>query len=182
MKRIFILVMAVFMLSSITAFAGDIPENYLMRDDIQMFFGEVVYYHPDKDVPSIQVSPVKKIKGDVKEGTLQSYTNPNVYGGIKLKQDEIYLFAFYDDTNGLDVFEVTTYNTKTLKLKNVSGDMWERMEKYLNDGEYGVAEIEDRKSPEEKRKTNSTTIAVIVALAVVFTGGTLAIKKKHTKE
>ncbi len=181
MKRIFILVMAVFMLSSITAFAGDIPESYL-SDDVQMFFCEVVYYHPDKEVPSIQVSPVKKIKGDVKEGTLQSYTNPNVYGGIKLKQDEIYLFAFYDDTNGLDVFEVTTYNTKTLKLKNVSGDMWERMEKYLNDGEYGVAEIEDRKSPEEKRKTNSTTIAVIVALAVVFTGGTLAIKKKHTKE
>ncbi len=181
MKKIFMLVMAIFMLSSITAFAGDIPESYL-SDDVQMFFGEVVYYHPDKEVPSIQVSPVKKINGDVKEGTLQSYTNPNVYGDIKLKQDEIYLFAFYDDTNGLDVFEVTTYNTKTLKLKNVSGDMWERMEKYINEGKYGVAEIEDRKSPEEKRKSSSTTIAVIVALSAVFTGGSFAIKKKNVKE
>ncbi len=161
----------------VTVFAGDIPESYL-SDGVQMFFGEVVYYHPDKEVPSIQVSPVKKIKGNVKEGTLQTYTNPNIYGNISLKQDEIYLFAFYDNINGLDVFEVTSYDTKTLKLKNVKGDMWERMEKYMNDGEYGIAKIDGRRTPEEKRKQSTTVIAVAVALAA---GGTFELKKKNLK-
>ena len=52
------------------------------------------------------------------------------------------------------MFEVITYNTnntKTLKLKNVKSDMWERVGKYINDGEYGVAEIENRKTPEENQ-------------------------------
>ncbi len=180
MKRI-ILGLIFVMLISTTVFAGDIPESYL-SDEVQMFFGEVVYYHPDKEVPSIQVSPVKKIKGDVKEGTLQTYTNPNVYGDIKLKQDEIYLFAFYNDTNGLDVFEVTSYDTKTLKFKNVEGAMWERTEKYMNEGKYGIAKIEGIKTPEEKRKQSSTAIAVVVALAVVFTGGKFVVNKKNEKQ
>ena len=47
-----------------------------------------------------------------------------------------------NEANSTDVFEVTTYDTRTLKLKHVEGSMWDRFEKYLNDGEYGEARIE----------------------------------------
>ena len=57
---------------------------------------------------------------------------------------EIYLFTYYDDVNTTDIFEVTTYDTKTLKLKHVEGDMWKRFEKYLNEGRYGEARIEGK--------------------------------------
>ncbi len=177
MKKFFIFAITLMMLSCMTVAAGDIPEAY-MHEDSHMFFGEVVYYHPDKEVPSIQVSPVKTIKGDVKEGTLQTYTNPNVFGNITLKQDEIYLFAYIDDVNGLDVFEVTTYDTETLKLVNVEGSMWERFETYLHEGKYGVAKVEERRSPHEKRNS-STTIALVVAVAVAVFGEITMSKKKE---
>ena len=63
----------------------------LHSEDAQIFFGEVVAYHPNKEVPDI---------------------------------------------------EVTTYDTRTLKLKHVEGDMWKRFEKYMNEGKYGEAKIE----------------------------------------
>ncbi len=178
MKRIFTAILFVFMISAVTVVAGDIPESYLC-DEAVMFFGEVVYYHPEKDAPSIQVSPVKKIKGEVKEGSLQTYTNPNIIGDIKIKKDEIYLFAYVDNVNGIDVFEVTSYDTKTLKLKNVEGDMWDRFEKYMNEGKYGVSEVEGRKTPADKRKSTSTVIAVAVALVVGVTGGTMTFGKRN---
>lgn len=144
MKRLIITlgILITLLLSSITAFAGDIPESLLHSEEAQIFFGEVLAYHPNKENPDIEVSPVKKIKGDVKEGTKQIYYNPWAMGNFKIKEGKIYLFTYYDDANTTDVFDVTTYDTSTLKLKHVEGDMWERFEKYLNDGEYGEARIE----------------------------------------
>ena len=55
---------AIILSMSITALAGSIPEDLLM-DQSQIFFAEVVYYHPNKEKPDIEFSPVKKIKGDV---------------------------------------------------------------------------------------------------------------------
>ena len=54
----------------------------------------------------------------------------------------MYLFTCFDENNPTDIFEVTSYDTSTLKLKNATGDMWERFEKYLNEGRYEVAEQE----------------------------------------
>lgn len=138
---------AMFVLLSMTAFAGDIPESLLSSDEAQVFFGEVVAYHPDKENPDIEVSPVKKIKGDIKLGTKQIYYKPNPMGNMDVKVGNVYLFTYYDENNPTDIFEVTSYDTKTLKLKGVSGDMWERFEKYLNDGEYEKAEVERCKIP-----------------------------------
>ena len=39
---------AIILSMSITAFAGSIPEDLLM-DQSQIFFAEVVYYHPNKE-------------------------------------------------------------------------------------------------------------------------------------
>ena len=142
-KFIAILTFLIIMLSSsISAFAGDIPESLLFSDEAQIFFGEVLAYHPNKENPDIDVSPVAAIKGNVKEGTKQVYYHPNTMGDFKIQVGKVYLFTYYDDANYTNIFEVTTYNTKTLKLKHVEGAMWERFEKYLNDGEYGEAKIE----------------------------------------
>ena len=128
--------------SSIIALAGDISESLMYDENAQIFFGEVLAYHPNKEIPSISVSPVAAIKGKVKEGTKQNYNNPHSMGGFDIHEGKVYLFTYYENTNYIDIFEVTTYDTRTLKLKHVEGSMWERFEKYINQGKYGTAKVE----------------------------------------
>ena len=130
------------LLMSITALAGSIPEDLLHSDDAQIFFAEVVYYHPDKENPDIELSPVKVVKGDVKTGVKLTYYNPNTIGDFKVKEGNVYLFTCFDENNPTDIFEVTSYDTATLKLKNTTGAMWVRFEEYINDGMYEKAEQE----------------------------------------
>ena len=142
-KFIAMLIVVIIMISSsITALAGDIPESLLIDETAQLFFGEVLAYHPNKETPSIAVSPVAAIKGNVKEGTQQIYNNPNSMGGFNVIEGKVYLFTYYENTNYIDIFEVTTYDTRTLKLKHVEGSMWERFEQYINQGKYGEAKVE----------------------------------------
>ena len=176
MKKI-LLAILILLLPTMEALAGDIPESFL-QEGVQMFFGEAVFYHPHKENPSIQVSPVKAIRGDVLEGTLQTYENLQIIGNIKIRERGVYLFVYVEESEAAYAFEVTTLDTKTLKLRGVGGDMWERFETYLHEGRYGEARAENRISSVEKRKKNSTTIAVAVALLAGITGGTAAIKKK----
>jgi len=124
---------------SVTVFAGSMPEDLLHYDGAHIFFGEVLSYTENGDVA---VSPVKKIKGDIKTGTKQTYSNANAIGDINVNPGNVYLITYFDENNPTDIFEVTSYDTKTLKLKNVEGDMWERFEQYLNDGKYEKAEQE----------------------------------------
>ena len=145
MKRLIALVavlICIVMILPLTAFAGDIPESLLYEEGAQIFFGEVLSYHPDKKNPDIEVSPVVGIKGNVKEGSKQTYNNPNPIGGFKVRVGKVYLFTYYEGDNYIDFFEVTTYNTRTLKVRHVDGPMWERFEQYLNEGKYGEAKIE----------------------------------------
>ena len=145
MKRLIALVavlICMVMILPLTAFAGDIPESLLYEEGAQIFFGEVLSYHPDKKNPDIEVSPVVGIKGNVKEGSKQTYNNPNPIGGFKVHVGKVYLFTYYEGDNYIDFFDVTTYNTKTLKVRHVDGPMWERFEQYLNEGNYGEAKIE----------------------------------------
>ena len=76
MKKILIAILSsiIILISSLTVFAGDIPESLLHSEDAEIFFGEVIAYHPNKENPTITVSPVAMIKGDkAKEGTQQHY-------------------------------------------------------------------------------------------------------------
>ena len=145
MKRLIVLLAVLIcmtMILPLTAFAGDIPESLLYEEGAQIFFGEVLSYYPDKKNPDIEVSPVVGIKGNVKEGFKQTYNNPNPIGGFKVRVGKVYLFTYYEGDNYIDFFEVTTYNTKTLKVRHVEGSMWDRFEQYLNEGKYGEAKIE----------------------------------------
>lgn len=145
MKRLvalFAVLICMAMIVPLTAFAGDIPESLLYEEGAQIFFGEVLAYHPDKKNPDIEVSPVVGIKGNVKEGTKQTYNNPNPVGDFKVHVGKVYLFTYYEGDNYIDFFEVTTYNTRTLKVRHVEGPMWDRFEQYLNEGKYGEAKID----------------------------------------
>jgi len=125
-----------------SVFAGSIPEDLLHSDDAQIFFAEVVFYHPNKKKPDIEIVPVKIIKGDIKKGGKQTYYNPNTVGDFDVKPGNVYLFTYFDENNPTDIFDVTSYDTAHLKLKNTDGDMWKRFEKYLNEGKYERAQRE----------------------------------------
>ncbi|MBR4893277.1 MAG: hypothetical protein IKZ35_04795 [Clostridia bacterium] len=144
-KLISFIFITIFLLSMpISAFAGSIPEDLLHSDDAQIFFAEVVYYHPDKEKPDIELSPIFVIKGDVKTGGKLTYYNPNTVGNFKVKEGNVYLFTYFDEHNPTDIFEVENSQISGIKLKNIQGDMWERFEKYLNEGKYFEAEQERR--------------------------------------
>ena len=130
------------MILPLTAFAGDIPESLLYEEGAQIFFGEVLSYHPNKENPDIEVWIAAKIKGNVNEGSKQVYTHPDPVGDFKVREGKVYLFTYYEGDNYIDFFEVTTYDTRTLKVRHVEGPMWERFEQYLNEGKYGEAKIE----------------------------------------
>lgn len=121
-----------------TAYAGSIPEDLLHNDGAQIFFAEVLSYHGENS--TVTVSPVKKIKGEVATGTQQHYDNANTVGDFKVRNGNVYLFTYFDANNPTEIFEVTSYDTSTLKIKNTTGDMWKRFEEYLNDGKYEKAE------------------------------------------
>ena len=145
MKRLLMIVTALFcvtMILPLTAFAGDIPESLLYEDGAQIFFGEVLAYHPDKENPDIEVWIAAKIRGNVNEGSKQVFIHPDPIGDFKVREGKVYLFTYYEGHNYIDFFEVTTYDTRTLKVRHVEGPMWERFEQYLNEGKYGEAKIE----------------------------------------
>ena len=138
MRKLFVLsiLIIVFLTTSLTAFAGDVPEGLLSNDDAQVFFGEVLAYNDT----TVTVCPRVKIKGDVLTGTQQHYDKPYPVGNFKVKPGNVYLFTYFDENNETNIFEVTSYDTATLKIKNTDFDIWKRFESYLNDGEYEKAE------------------------------------------
>lgn len=145
MKRLILIVAVLICMTMIlpmTAFAGDIPESLLYDEGAQIFFGEVLSYHPDNENPDIEVWIAAKIKGNVNGGSKQVYNNPDPVGDFKVREGKVYLFTYYEGDNYIDFFEVTTYDTRTLKVRHVEGPMWERFEQYLNEGQYGEARIE----------------------------------------
>ena len=149
MKKIisFLSIIAIMFSMTLTTFAGSIPEDLLHFDDAQIFFAEVIgTYNTKEGIPCIEVMPVKVVKGDVGIGGEKAivYNNPNTVGDFKVKEGNVYLFTYFDENNPTDIFEVTSYDTSTMKLKNVEGDMWMRFQKHLNNGDYEEAEKERR--------------------------------------
>ena len=145
MKRLValgVVLICMVMILPLTAFAGDIPESLLYEEGAQIFFGEVLSYHPNKENLDIEVWIAAKIKGNVNEGSKQVYTHPDPVGDFKVREGKVYLFTYYEGDNYIDFFEVTTYDTRTLKVRHVEGPMWERFEQYLNEGKYGEAKID----------------------------------------
>lgn len=180
-SMIFIMFIIVLVNSSIV-FAGDVPEALLHSDDSQIFFGEILNYdldynHP-KDETYVEVKIVEVIKGDIEKGTIKTYSKASKNGNHNIEAGKIYLLAYCDEVNPTYIFDVTTYNTKTLKLKNTGGGMWDRFEKNLNQGKYGEAKIEGI--------TNNRTYTMygiaIIMIAIIVIGLIIKYRNNKTKE
>lgn len=139
-KIISLFILIIVFISCIRVFAGSVPEDLLSSDDAEIFFAEVVAYHPGKENPDIELSPTKVIKGNIKTGTKQIYYDPAPVGDLDVKIGDVYLFTYFDENNPTYIFKTTTSDTATLKLKGAQGDMWKRFEQYLNEGQYEEAE------------------------------------------
>lgn len=164
-KIIGILIMCVILMMPFTAFAGDVPEGLLSEDGAKVFFGELINYDDDE----VEVSPFKVIKGDMDEREWVKFAEPCVVGGFKPLKKNIYLFAYFDDNNPIYIFNADSYDTKTVKLKGIEGDMWERMQKYLNEGKFEEADAKrrDAKNAEVKLTGEKITLAEFLNIKTV---------------
>jgi hypothetical protein len=136
-KFVFALIIMV-AFSTMTVFAGDIPESILGDDKALLFFGKVVSYNSANE--SLVVLPTQKIKGDVSIDKEETYSNIICFGAFTPLEGETYLMGFYDENNPLYILEVTSTDVSTLKVKDNAGGMGPRFQEYLNNGDYEQAE------------------------------------------
>ena len=146
LKKFIVLIAAIVMaLSAFTSYASDAADLYLenlMTDEKEhIFFGEVQSYNPDSETRDIEITPVKNIKGNVAEGQTMSFQRPRAMGDFEIVVGNTYLISYYETLDSVDMFDVTTYNTKTLKIKHVDEELWKIFETYLNEGKFGEAKI-----------------------------------------
>ena len=133
----FISLVLLFTLST-TAFAGDVPEM-LCFDDGQIFFAKITDYNEEKS--SIEMIPVKTIKGDVKLGETISFNSSYILGDFTVKNNKAYLILFFPD-NKPYIIRTTSYYTGNILLPDLKQDgMWGRLQTFLNDGTYDDLEI-----------------------------------------
>ena len=162
MKKITALILMILtILFNITVFAGSVPEDLLSSEESQVFFAKVEAYYPNNEEPDIEISPVKVLKGNVNNGTKVIYNDPFCVGDFELKTGQVYLFAYYDKNNPTYIFETTINSDGKLELKGTQGDMWERFEQYLNDGQYEEAQIKQNEEENAKQNTSSKETSAI---------------------
>lgn len=146
MKKIICLI-AVMLIITSTVFAGDVPEALLYEDGAKVFIGTVENY-TTQDIPaspytivdSVTVVPTEKIKGDVKIGEKETYKR--CHSSLALEPDTEYLFGYFDENN-FYIYEIEHRDEKHIKLVGSNDhDMTERLEDYLNDGTFALAEHE----------------------------------------
>ena len=149
MKKFFgviCIVLSVFLPTSVLA--GDVPEVLLNEDDAKVFIGTVedctlkgaVSFSSQAEIDTVEVIPTEKIKGEVEIGVKQTYTRCDSV--LSLKKGEEYLFGYIDENN-FYIYEIESRDEKTIKLVDSDKfDMTNRLETYLNDGGFAMAEQE----------------------------------------
>lgn len=178
-KGIAILILVIVVLScSTSVLAGDIPQSLLYQEDAQLYFGKVLEYEAKGDGTRIVVQPLAVIKGNVEVGTAQVYNDPCPMGFTRVREGKIYLFTCFADENYMDIYEVTTYDTKTLKLKYAKGYVAECLEQYLNEGRYGEAKLEGM----VPRNVDILRMAVGTVACVGLIGTVIFCIKKKNKQ
>lgn len=170
-SKLKIVVLAVMMFFSVTAvcYAGDVPESALTADYAKVYFGQVTEISDE----AITVTALQNIKGEFEQGS--------VYDGVyslmqaEPKIGEVYLCLYLDEANPLYMYEVTSTDTKTLKLKSTV-DMAKRLEEYLNNGDFERAEQTRLEKLNPTTSENGASIGIIGGAdgptAIFVSGGT----------
>lgn len=148
-KRIsFISVLVILLTMSVSVFAGDIPESLLSQDGAKVFIGTVedvrlkgeISFSSNAEIDAVEVIPTEKIKGNVEIGIKETYTRCDSV--LMLEKGKEYLFGYIDENN-FYIYEIKSRNEKTIKLVDSDKyDMTKRLEDYLNEGAFAIAEQE----------------------------------------
>lgn len=137
MKRFIIFLVAIILvcIGSMTCFAGDVPEGLLNNNEALVFFGEVQEVGADK----ISVLVTENIKGTAVTGQVYEYDEWAFTSEPQAEQ--VYLCGYYDENNPLYVWEITNTDIGFININN-SDDMSNRMEEYINNGDFTRAQEE----------------------------------------
>ena len=138
----FISLVLIFILST-TTLAGSCPED--LKVEGQIFFAQIIEYNKNEDEKksTVELIPVKIIKGEVKLGEQFCYAKAIPMGDFEIENNKVYLITYYDEVNPTYIFRSTSYDTKELDLPDVNQyDMWNRFQSYLNDGTYDKLETQ----------------------------------------
>lgn len=129
------LCLVILLLTSTICLAGDVPEGLLMNNTAEVYFGEI------KSIEQNTITVIQKqsIKGLFKEGSERIYSDFAFTGNPIV--GETYLCGFYDEYNPLYMWEVTSFEPKTLQIKTTD-NMSTRMQEYLNTGKFEEKEQE----------------------------------------
>ena len=129
------LCLVILLLTSTICLAGDVPEGLLMNNTAEVYFGEI------KSIEQNTITVIQKqpIKGLFEEGSERTYSDFAFTGNPTV--GETYLCGFYDEYNPLYMWEVTSFEPKTLQIKTTD-NMSMRMQEYLNTGKFEEKEQE----------------------------------------
>ena len=137
MKKILVLIYSLVfcLMNLLTCYAGDIPEGLLGDENTLVFYGEVKEISEN----SITVVVSENIKGVAMIGDAYSYdewifTEHPVVG-------EIYLCGYYDENNPLSIWEIERKEDGKIDIIK-SDNMANRMEEYINDGDFAKAQAD----------------------------------------
>ncbi len=141
-------VIAILLTMSVTVFAGDVPESLLGEDGAKVFIGRVenvklkgdITLSSQAEIDTVDVIPTVKIKGEVEIGKKETYTRYDSV--LMLEKGKEYLFGYIDENN-FYAYEIKSRDDKNIKLVNSDKyDIIQRLEDYLNDGAFAMAEQE----------------------------------------
>ena len=160
MKKIVSLigVIATFLTMSVSVFAGDIISTYLVKDDAQVFFGEV------KDVTNNTVTIIqnKNVKGEFKQDSEYTYERKDFTTHKELEIGKIYLCTVIPTETYIHIriWEVTSTDTKTLEVIEDHTFAYD-MQQALNKGSFEKAEEKRLAKIEQSTQPNTSSTSVI---------------------
>ena len=140
-KLLCVISLAVILLTMpVSVLAGDIPESLLSEDGAEVFIGRVEDVKFKEEIDTVDVIPTVKIKGEVEIGKKETYTRYDSV--LMLEKGKEYLFGYIDENN-FYAYEIKSRDEKSIKLVDSDKyDMTKRLEDYLNEGAFAMAEQE----------------------------------------
>ncbi len=154
MKRLISLigVIVILLTMSVSVFAGDIVTPLMTQDNAQVYFGEVKELTDD----TVTIIQKKNIKGEFEQDKEYKYST----NYEDLEVNKIYLCAVSETRDNLLVWEVTSTDTKTLKV--LGDDTFAGvMQQYINEGMFEKAENERLAKIEQSTQPDTSSTSVI---------------------
>lgn len=149
-------VIAIVLTMSVSVFAGDIVSPLMTQDNAQVYFGEVKELTDD----TVTIIQKKNIKGEFKQDIEYEYERKDFTTREELEIGKVYLCAVSETRDNLMIWEITSTDTKTLK---VLGDhtFAGEMQQYINEGMFEKAEQERLAKIEQSAQPDSSSTSVI---------------------